>query len=664
MDSPIHLRPPGSPTDRRPPRFALLPAACAALTLLAACGAQADLGSFSYARTTRDLLLTPPEFEHLSARDDAPPEVGALMPSGHFQQDGAAMRSLVMPPPAEVRFQLGDLEGPRTLRLRAGADLSAARRLRNLTERGTLTFEVLQNGVSVFRGERVIERDSDPKRPGTEWLSVGDKAGLSVASGDVITLRTDVLGPDGQRLEPRQGLRVGFGGLRLEERVRRERAGSSPTAPNLVVIVVDTLRRDRLSTYGYERETSPALDTLAARGTVFENAYATSSWTLPSTASLFTGLQVPEHGVRDTSTGYLADELTTLAEVCRDAGLARAGWSGNPLIHRRQNFDQGFSRLTCVPDGFRDTGTFFSGVEQWLGEQGDQRFLLYLHLVEPHHQYRPLPRGAELLAPDVDDTDGRLSDGIVRRVVARAGEGPLDVPIGELVGAAEQRAVSDLYDACVWSADHWLARVVEVLDANGLTDRTLVAFTSDHGEELFDRNHLGHGRSLHGELVRTPLVLAGPGVPAGQRNQAVVSNRALAPYLAGRVGSSELGPDTLFEPAVEPVVLFSTDIGFFGAESGVTYLGMRAGERTVHYALPASGTPTTALDLARLRVFEPASDAGELRDLAAADPDLAAAAWGELRERFERLHLAVGVRPDPIGEDALDLLERIGYMGR
>jgi len=652
-------RPPTSPPGlERAARLVLL--ACAAL--LGGCAEQREPPTLVYARTARDLLADPPEFEVLQANPRVAHSIEVLTPSTQYGQDGAGLMSLVMPPPGELRFSVGDFEGRRILRLRAGADISAARFLRGKAELGAFTFEVLVNGEPAAQTRRVVRREYPAGRPGTEWTDLGGAAGVRVAPGDVITLRTNVLGDDGQPFPAPYGPRIGFGGLRLEEVVRRPRAPATPQTPNLVLVVVDTLRRDRLSTYGYERPTSPSLDGLAARGTVFDAAYSTAPWTWPSTASLLTGLQPREHGIRSSRSCFLAEELTTLAEVCQDAGLATVGWSGNPLISPRLNFDQGFGRLTAPRNGFEDTGTFFEQVEAWVGQQGDGRFFLYLHLVEPHHPYRPLPLGAKLFAASWDDTDGRLSNGVHLRVRDNNLLDERALPLDELLTQEERDGVSDLYDACVWSADHWLGRLLGTLERLGLEDRTVVAFTSDHGEELLERGYLGHGRTLHDELVHVPLVLAGPGVPAGRRLAEPVSNRRLAAYLAGRAGSAALGPPDLLAADGAAPVLFSTEVGAWDYERNASILGMRAGSSVVHYAeLPDD--PET-FDPARLRVFDLGEDPGEQVDLTPADAEAAQRLWADLRGRFEALGLVRGERRDDSAEETLRLLERIGYIGR
>lgn len=654
------------------PGLALWTACCVVLALVSACAEEASEQPLVYARTVRDLLRDPAEFEVLEPNPRAPHTLGRITPSMHHLQDGAELRALVLPPPAAVRFDVGEFDGPRFLRLRAGMDVSAARFLRRKYPGGEFTFEVLINGEPAARA--AVSTPAEPEPPWTEWQPLPGANGLRVRAGDVITLRTGLFDATGAAVPAPIGPRIGFGGLRLEQVVRRARAEASPAAPNLIVVVVDTLHRDRLSAYGYEHATSPALESLARRGTLFEEAYATSPWTWPSTASLLTGLQVREHGVESYRSSFLAADLTTLAEVCQDAGLSTAGWSGNPLIAERHGFAQGFERLTSPTGGFQPTGEYFDEVQAWLAEHASERFLLYLHLVEPHHPLQPLPRGRALFAPQVAQPDERLAHDAHPAWRENTQLGAEQVPLEELFSAQDQRDISALYDACVWSADAWLRRLLEQVDELGLEERTLIVFTSDHGEELFDHGQLGHGRTLYDELVRVPLVLAGPGVPAGQRLSAPVSNRHLAAYLASRVGSSAFGAGDLLErgaatPADVGPLLFSTRVGLWDSAAAVEILGLRDGPLVTHYALAApapegSDLAAQPFDAARLRLFDVERDPEQRVDLAAQDPERARAAWAALLAHFEALARVRGPRVESVDAGTLELLRNIGYIGR
>jgi len=613
---------------------------------------------------TRDLMSDPPAWEVVRANPDAAPEIEVICPALRHELDGSDMIALVMPPPAEVSFSVDAKGAPATLRMRAGVDITASRLFGEQVPEGIFAFEVLLNGELVHANRVTVRRAG--KDSGSEWSDVGGAEGLEVEPGDVVTLRTLALAPDGTPARGTPVAYAGFGGMRLERRLELPRTRSSPSAPNVVLVVMDTLRADRLSTYGHGRATSPALDALAERGVVFENACATASWTWPSTASIFTGLQPEEHGVQDSSSSFLATELDTIAEAMQRGGVTTAGWSGNPLITRSRNFAQGFERFDDDMEDFRKTGEFFDRVLAWLDETAGTRFFLYLHLTEPHRPYAPLPEGRALFAADapatiVDDATSiaqRLDKG---RSWTEDGRSLLD----ELTTEEERRHVLDIYDACVWSGDHWLGELLSALDRLELAAETLVVFTSDHGEELFERNYLGHSKTVHAELVRVPLVLAGPGVPAGRRVAAPTSNSDLARFLTALAGAPvdrAFDPQGFFGEGGDRRVLYSTEKGSWNGHQNTTIRGIRAGDLALQYA-PRGGPWGSTSPEGDVRLYDLAQDPAERDDLAARRPDELAQLRAMLEREFEALEPRVERARYTTGAATEHLLERIGYAG-
>lgn len=617
----------------------------------------------------RDLVSDPPEWTVVRSEEGMEPAVGVICPAMRHGLDGADMPSILLPPPSEIRFSLGDFDEPRFLKMRAGVDISVVKMLGNANPEGVFGFEVLVNGDSVHRSE--VRLHFTLEDPGSEWTDVGGPGGIPVSSGAEITLRTFAMGPDGREVVPPKAAAVGFGGMRLVRSIRVPRTRPSPEAPNLVLMVMDTLRRDRLSAYGYSRDTSPNLETLASRGVLFENAYSTASWTWPSTASILTGLQPEEHGVRDSSSCYLAYDLTTVAEALQRAGVTTAAWSGNPLITASRGFDQGFESFHDDREDLRKAGAFFSEAQQWLREHRDTRFFLYLHLIEPHRPFAPLPEGGELLAPGLGEEATREGERIGNLVSFHppwddAGNSLLDT-----VTTKEQRdRISRLYDACVWSGDRWLGELMRTLDELELTEETVVVFTTDHGEEIFERGGLGHGKRLYGELVHIPLVIAGPGVPRGVRISSVVSNRWTGPFLASVAGlplGNDFDREGFFDPeAPDRVVLFSTEHGYWKGFRRTPLMGMRSGQHVVQLAPKAGpwGTTDDPPPGGDMMLFDVVADPGETRDLSGEAPDLARRLRADLERRFGRLQLQSVARSQGKGAGTAALLERIGYAGQ
>ena len=280
-----------------------------------------------------------------------------------------------------------------------------------------------------------------------------------------------------------------------------ETADDAPRPP-IILISIDTLRSDRLPAYGYDGVDTPAIDRLAAEGVLFERAYAHANVTLPSHASLFTGLLPPEHGVRDNA-GYRLDEaIPTLAEKLRGQGYATGGFISSYVLRGATGIGRGFE---SYDDGVRfDTRRPFgqlqrSGVEtmalasDWLGAVADGPFFLFLHLYEPHAPYEPP-------APFRD----RYEDPYDGEVAAA------DAVVGELIGRLEEL---DVYD------------------------QALIVLLSDHGEGLMDHGEMDHLIFVYREVLQVPLILKLPaGKRAGQRVDMNVQLADVAPTIYRHLG--------------------------------------------------------------------------------------------------------------------------------
>lgn len=276
-------------------------------------------------------------------------------------------------------------------------------------------------------------------------------------------------------------------------------AGStSPQRPNLVLVTLDTTRADRLGSYGWPHARTPNLDALAARGTRFARCDSAAPITLPSHATILTGLFPPRHGVRDNGTFVLAPQVETLAERLAVAGYDSAAAVSAVVLARRHGLDQGFRRYdddlgagyaAGTEVGERDALAATDAALALLAELRPP-FLLWVHYFDPHEEYRPPSRLAEAMA------------------------GP-----------------SRLYDGEIAYVDEQLGRLLERLPSN-----TVVAVVGDHGEMLGEHGEASHGLLLFAAARRVPLLLAGPGVPAAAVEEELVRTADLAPTLAALAG--------------------------------------------------------------------------------------------------------------------------------
>ncbi len=304
-----------------------------------------------------------------------------------------------------------------------------------------------------------------------------------------------------------------------------------PRKPDIVLIVVDTLRADHLGAYGYARPTSPNLDALAQRGALFERAYSHAGWTLASFGSLLTGLYPHEHhAVRDPQGparyGAVEDRFTLLAESLKEAGYATAAVMNNAFMAPEHGLAQGFDTYDFQGvQNLRNRSaeeTVQTGAA-WLASQDKPAFLL-LHFMEPH-----LPYGAPR---------------DLRGTFAPKDNPPVPVPY---MGLGLQRSgpepeptirdyVVGLYDEEVLAADRAVGQMVKQIDDSGAWGETLLVVTADHGEEFWDHGGFEHGHTLYGELLRVPLVIAGAGAPSG-RIDTLVQHVDLYQGLLARAGA-------------------------------------------------------------------------------------------------------------------------------
>ncbi|MFN0243797.1 MAG: sulfatase [Planctomycetota bacterium] len=598
------------------------------------------------------------------------PHVGVLTPTADYRVDGGDRPALILPPPASVEFRVRDEDGACVLRTASGVQNGVRLRLDDQRRSIAFEFEVLVNGRQAARELVTIERDAPESQ--FAWRDLGGESGVPLRPGDVVTLRTRLVSPE-LPLDRMPVLPLGFSRPMLDRTVERTRQRASPENPNVVLIVMDTLRADRLSCYGYPLATTPHLDALAARGLLYEQAYATSSWTWPSTASILTGLLPQAHGVTDDDSCYLSSGLETLAEVLAQRGYTTAAFTCNPLIVANKNFDQGFETFDDSIRDFRKSDLVLPSILNWMQMYEDWRFFLYLHLVDPHAPHRPRDVDRDLVG-------GRAPPGFPDNAISFyerklwRGEGHTADGTPHLDGAvprAHQEWLPKSYTASVAVSDHYVGEILAQLDALGLRENTIIAFTSDHGEELFDHDLLAHGQSLYEELVRSPLILAGPGIASGTRSRSVVSNRHLAPTLA-RVGGGRFERlpsfvDLARADAPSETVFFSTRHGFWnGDHKRHEILGLRDGDWTLFWA--PTGKPWGAAANAdagegELRLYDLARDPLQRDDLATQELQRALALRHVLAEKTAEALSQQPAQKLGAGESTFEMLRKIGYVG-
>lgn len=435
-----------------------------------------------------------------------------------------------------------------------------------------------------------------------------------------------------------------------------------PQPPNIMLIVVDTLRADHLTHYGYDRDTAGGIDEFVASSTRFADCSAPAPWTNPSVASLLTGLHPARHQT-NTFGAALPLELTTVAEVLRDNGWTTAAISFNPGIRSELNFDQGFDHF----DEYLGKSAAYPHMEEmvdrvadWLEEPPEQPFFLYLQPMNVHGPYRVPPEARTRLLGRPPGKQFKYYAEPMRGILRRG-----ELELRDQVTDDYLQSLIDKYDTAVRYSTDQLAELFAVLAERGLYDDALIIVTADHGEELFDHGGFSHGFSLHRETLHVPLFIKLPGRSSGNVVEDRVELMDLVPtvlevagveadlHLDGRSLSSLMQ----FRES-EPVGELRSRLSQTAWESRCVARGLTAGR----YRLVEIDRNYERIRGA-VRLYDLVEDPNEQNDLAIRQPRIADELRRELRRRLDTLAVDAGPSPED-RSDRLDLerMRALGYV--
>ena len=400
------------------------------------------------------------------------------------------------------------------------------------------------------------------------------------------------------------------------------RAAQAPAvhAGPIVLISVDTLRADRLPIYGYRNGATPAIDALAAESVVFDQAWAHSPMTLPSHASILTGLLPFEHGVRDNMGFTLKAGTPTLASLLAGLGYSTAGFVSAYVLRRDTGIAQGFAAYDdalpatspekATGEVQRDGAQTLAAAEAWLSGRNDPRWFLFLHLYEPHSPYEP---------PD------------------------------------RFRRFSDPYDGEVAYTDEIVGGLVETLKRRGEYDRALIILLSDHGEGLGDHGEMEHGVFLYSETTKVPLVVRLPGGNHGGRRVAQpVQHIDLLPTVLDQAGA--LRPGGLRGRSLVPA-FGGTAIADAGVYAEALYARYHFGWSEL-YAL--TDARYRFIRAPRDELYDLQSDPGERASVAAKRETTRIA----MRQALDGLLAGRDIEaPTPVSAEDREALRALGYVG-
>ncbi len=391
--------------------------------------------------------------------------------------------------------------------------------------------------------------------------------------------------------------------------------------PNVVLITLDTTRADRLGVMGDPEAQTPVLDALAARGALFERAYASVPLTLPSHTTIFTGLEPTQHGVHDNGRFTVPSSLETIAERLGARGYATGAFVSAFVLDSIFGLDQGFAIYDDDTDPVEDPLRFAVPTRRgqeitdralaWLAKERRRPFFLWAHYYDVHNPRRPPP--------------------------------PFD-------------ALGDPYAGELAYVDAQVGRLLEGIERAAGGYETLILVVGDHGESLGEHDEFTHGILAYDSTLHVPLIAVGPGFPAGTRSRAFVRTRDVAPTILAAVGEPPLTGSNgtpLQERLAEN--LASDAIGYFecfGSEYAMGWARI-GGVRTPRWKYTAEPRP--------VELYDVLADPHEMQNRAAAEPTLVA----RLDQRYAELRAASRTAtevPNPIPLDAQEKLAALGYI--
>ncbi len=374
--------------------------------------------------------------------------------------------------------------------------------------------------------------------------------------------------------------------LKRSELIERRRADRGP---NVLVMLVDTLRADHLGLYGYDRPVSPNLDRFGEESLVFDRAFSQAPWTQPSVASLMTGLEPLEHGVIGGVTFH--HSFDTNASILQEAGFTTVAISSNPIITRRAGFHVGFEEFLEIPEGRAEE--MIDLFDHWLAENENLQWFAYLHFLDPHGPFgAPEPFGSRFL-PEVAEKDPSQGDPYVEDMRAR-------------------------YDGEIQYLDAEFGRLLEILRQRGVFEDTIIVFVADHGEEFNEHGKLFHSEQIYNESVHVPLLIRAPGRLEPGRAAGTVEVRDVMETILEMVGVRAA-------PSGE-TRLAAARKGSDQTAFSHTSLGHVEGEDFHEIAAVTLGDwkYIRRLDTGDTELYDLGSDPGERRNVLSSHPDVAA----------------------------------------
>ena len=315
------------------------------------------------------------------------------------------------------------------------------------------------------------------------------------------------------------------------------------TPPNVIMVLVDTLRADHMSLYGYERDTTPFMNQLAEESVVFEHARAQSGCTFPSVNSMLTSRYAFDFLRQGEGQLGIPEEYPSIAEILKSRGFRTIAVSASPIVRKtptevnhKGGFDRGFDVFDeeCL---WRDAECVNRRTLDHLAAV-DGPFFLYLHYMDPHDPYAP-PRSYSRQFAGEHEGNSFIAAGDPNQIAEMLYAQEVEIEVGE----NDIQHLVDLYDDEIAYFDGRFERLIGKLRKRGLLDRSLLILTADHGEEFLEHGHVAHCRGVWDTLTRVPLLLRFPDLEGGRLIPSAVQIVDVVPTLFDYLGLEAGSPD-------------------------------------------------------------------------------------------------------------------------
>ncbi|MFB0518638.1 MAG: sulfatase [Acidobacteriota bacterium] len=442
--------------------------------------------------------------------------------------------------------------------------------------------------------------------------------------------------------------------------------------PNVILIMLDTLRADALGCYGYRRPTSPNIDRLAedSHSVIFNRAFSSAPWTLPSHTNMFTSKHLAMNLYYEP--GRLYRKELTLAEVLRKEGYNTVAITGGSWVSYKVGLDKGFDRYWEVPGPELELGKIeriYHQTIEWLEKKRTHKFFLFFHTYEIHTPYirdtfaRELPRGR---IPEESANNFAFWQGDIVNIIKTATN-------------QEKEYIKALYDGGVLEADKYLGLLFNELKEKGLWYNTIIIITSDHGEEFWEHHPIGgdHGQSLYRELLHVPLIIYNPTTITAQKHiEEYVSLLDIFPTLLDLLGIEEVKHQRLMGESLVPLMKGEANYTHPPLFAEVKKMGTNIRLQSIFtdkykyiYSLDGghevdyNGFPIT---IKEEELFDIRHDFNEVEELTVFEPGLLQKAKDELQQYInENLKLLTPPPPNPrlkYDEELRKKLKALGYI--